>query len=108
TIPQQVLSKFGCTNVSQSTTVTWGNLATGFEAKRCYAITFITQSGSSTGQHAIGVYMSDGFFNYDYHIFDPNFGEYKATDAASAQRLLGQLATAYGNPPNARVFRMQL
>ncbi|KKA09515.1 hypothetical protein VP02_03075 [Pseudomonas ogarae] len=108
TIPRQVLSKFGCSNVSQPTTVIWSNLATGFETKHCYAIIFVTQSGQSKGQHAIGVYMSGGFFNYDYHIFDPNCGEYKATDAASAQRFLDRLSTTYGNPREARVFRMQL
>lgn len=108
TIPQQVLSKFGCTNVSQPTTAAWRNLATGFEAKHCYAIIFVTQEGQTTGQHAIGIYMSDGLFNYDYHIFDPNFGEYKATDTASPQRFLDRLYTTYGNPREARVFRMQL
>ncbi|TQV77196.1 hypothetical protein FLL45_04410 [Aliikangiella marina] len=103
-IPRQILSRFGCTNVGAPAQVGWGNLANSLNEKHCYAIVFQTQNG----QHAIAAYVSGGVFNHDYHIFDPNFGEFKATDKASATRLLQTLGDRYGKPQHARLFQMRL
>lgn len=104
-IPREVLSKFGCTTVSEPVTVAWSSIAETLLAKHCYAITFVTKPA---GQHAIGAYISDGFFNNDHHIFDPNFGEYKATTTADTKKFLNVLAAEYGTPLEARIFEMKL
>ncbi len=42
------------------------------------------------GRHALGVFRDDCIF-HKYHMFDPNFGEYRATSRTGVQKWLASL-----------------
>ncbi|HKR46542.1 MAG TPA: hypothetical protein VJU59_43930 [Paraburkholderia sp.] len=46
--------------------------------------------------------------NYDYDLLDPNHGEFKTGDSASIKMLVGIIQSRYGNPAEARIFKMAL
>jgi len=81
----------GVRPTSQGMRVTAENCASRLQSKHAYVIT-LRYSG---GGHALGCYVTHGFFSFDYYLFDPNFGEFVANSDADFTDLLRRVLTSY-------------
>lgn len=101
-IAKSALSKSRC-NVDDPAIVTWADLTKHLKPLSCYAMV----TGDTDAQHAIGIYKTTGYFNSDYYIFEPNYGEFKATGDSSFDELMCIVRQDYPERNSLRIFRIR-
>lgn len=103
-IPADTLHRSGLTKVGAPVVTDWAKIPENLEKKCCHAIIF----SSKSELHVIGIYKPDDIFIQSYNIFDPNYGEFKANRKKYLEHFLNFYGAVYGNPIDARVFKVEL
>jgi hypothetical protein len=80
----------------------WGELPGLIQCREAYILTFSTSAASG---HAIAVYRTYGWVSTDYYVFDPNFGEFRASGDDDLIKLMGILMSTpeYNDPARVSV-----
>jgi len=95
-IPQKMIGYFGnqVGNIHPISTI--DELVPHLNPKTCHILILQTNIPSQPkGQHALAIYVSSGLLNYDYHIFDPNTGELKATGVDDLKFIFRNIEKTY-------------